>query len=185
MNQNELADVVYSNVSESLDYYGPLSLTYTSSTYTSPAGVTGVYDFRIDSGPPFSRLTVFVNGQNYNALTTPAGQPVGDPLITDRMGQCSGKIVIIHSATLAPAGSYSIVFYDPETNGAVAKFTVQGISSAPPGTGSTRDAVVVGDDKIEDASAIPTFTSLLTPLTQTFFVDASTYPNVSPNCQLE
>ena len=176
MNQNELADVVYSNVSESLDYYGPLSLTYTSSTYTSPAGVTGVYDFRIDSGPPFSRLTVFVNGQNYNALTTPAGQPVGDPLITDRMGQCSGKIVIIHSATLAPAGSYSIVFYDPETNGAVAKFTVQGISSAPPGTGSTRDAVVVGDDKIEDASAIPTFTSLLTPLTQTFFVDASTYP---------
>jgi hypothetical protein len=155
------------------------------SNYTA-GGVTGVYNFTINSAPPYTTLKTFINGLDYSPLVSPGPNGfAGSPLVTDKSGSASGKITIIKSyGSLSEVGSFVVSFLDPTTNLTVTKFTIESTNSIPDTTvDSTRASSVISSNKsaaaetdIAAAAKLGGLVTLLTPLTQTFFVDGTKYP---------
>jgi len=155
------------------------------SNYTA-GGVTGVYNFTINSAPPYTTLKTFINGIDYSPLVSPGTNGfAGSPLVTDKSGSASGKITIIKTyGSLSELGALVVSFLDPTTNLTVTKFTIESTNSIPDTTvDSTRGSSVISSNKsvaaetdIAAAAKLGGLVTLLTPLTQTFFVDGTKYP---------
>jgi len=155
------------------------------SSFTT-GGVAGVYNFTINGAPPYTSLQTFINGIDYSPLVAPdATGLVQNDLITDRTGHVSGKITIIKTyGGLAVGGSLDVSFYDPSTQTTVTRFTIAGINSNPDtSVDSTRSSSTISSIKstaaeadVADAAKLGGVTTILTPFTQTFFVDGTKYP---------
>jgi len=152
----------------------------------TPGGVAGVYNFTVNGAPPYTELQTFINGIDYSPLVAPDSTGlVQDGLITDRTGHASGKITIIKTyGGLAVGGSLDVSFYDPVTQTTVTRFTIAGVNSAPDSSlDSTRSSSTISSIKstsaetdVADAAKLGGITTILTPFTQTFFVDGTKYP---------
>ena len=155
------------------------------SSFTT-GGVAGVYNFTINGAPPYTALQTFINGIDYSPLVAPDSTGlVQNDLITDRTGHVSGKITIIRTyGGLAVGGSLDVSFYDPSTQTTVTRFTIAGTnSSADTSVDSTRSSLTISSIKstsaetdVADAAKLGGVTTILTPFTQTFFVDGTKYP---------
>jgi hypothetical protein len=152
----------------------------------TPGGVAGVYNFTINGAPPYTELQTFINGIDYSPLVAPDSTGlVQDGLVTDRTGRASGKITIIRTyGGLGVGGSLDVSFYDPTTQTTVTRFTIAGTNSAPDtSVDSTRSSSTISSIKssateteVADAAKLGGVTTILTPFTQTFFVDGTKYP---------
>ena len=152
----------------------------------TPGGVAGVFNFSVTGAPPFTTLKTFINGIDYSPLVAPNSTgTVGSPLITDRSGAASGKLTVIKTyGGLSVDGSLDVSFYDPSTKLTVSRFSIAGVDSAPDTTvGSTRSSSTItsitsstAETDIASAAKLGGVVSVLTPFTQTFFVDGTKYP---------
>jgi hypothetical protein len=152
----------------------------------TPGGVAGVFNFSINGAPPYTELQTFINGIDYSPLVAPdATGSVQDGLITDRSGHVSGKLTVIRTyGGLGIGGSLDVSFYDPSTQTTVTRFTIAGVDSAPDSSvDSTRSSSTISSIKssatetdVAAAAKLGGVTTILTPFTQTFFVDGTKYP---------
>jgi hypothetical protein len=152
----------------------------------TPGGVAGVYNFTINGAPPYTTLQTYINGVDYSDLVAPDSTGyIKDDLITDRTGHVSGKLTLIKTyGGLGINGSLDVSFYDPSTQLTVTRFTISGIDSAPDtAIDSTRSSATISSNKstaaetdVAAAAKLGGLTTLLTPFTQTFFVDGTQYP---------
>jgi hypothetical protein len=152
----------------------------------TPGGVAGVFNFNVTGAPPFTTLKTFINGIDYSPLVAPDSTgTVGSPLTTDRSGAASGKLTVIRTyGGLSVDGSLDVSFYDPSTKLTVSRFSIAGVDSAPDASiNSTRSSLSISSIKsaaaetdVADAAKLGGATSILTPFTQTFFVDGTKYP---------
>jgi hypothetical protein len=152
----------------------------------TPGGVAGVFNFNVTGAPPFTTLKTFINGIDYSPLVAPDSTgAVGSPLITDRSGAVSGKLTVIKTyGGLSVDGSLDVSFYDPSTKLTVSRFSIAGVDSAPDTVvDSTRSSSTItsitsstAETDIASAAKLGGVVSVLTPFTQTFFVDGTKYP---------
>lgn len=153
----------------------------------TPGGVAGVFNFNVTGAPPFTTLKTFINGIDYSPLVAPDSTgTVGSPLITDRSGAASGKLTVIKTyGGLSVDGSLDVSFYDPSTKLTVSRFSIAGTDSGPDTTvDSTRSSSTISaitsataETDIASAAKLGGAVTVLTPYTQTFFVDGTKYPN--------
>ena len=153
----------------------------------TPGGVAGVFNFNVTGAPPFTTLKTFINGIDYSPLVAPDSTgTVGSPLTTDRSGAVSGKLTVIKTyGGLSVDGSLDVSFYDPSTKLTVSRFSIAGVDSAPDATvDSTRSSSTItattsatAETDIAAAAKLGGAVTVLTPFTQTFFVDGTKYPN--------
>ena len=158
------------------------------------AGVGGVYNFTITDAPAYTRLQTFINDTDYSYLVAPDLEDgytgyAGQDLTTDRDGRVSGKLTLINTFSLSTGSEINVNFYDPAREQSVAKFTIKGTGSiADTSVDSTRPSTLVTTNissgtssvaatSVADASKLGSTIPTLTPLMQTFFVDATRYPN--------
>ena len=158
------------------------------------AGVGGVYNFTITDAPAYTRLQTFINDTDYSELVAPDLEDgytgyAGQDLTTDRDGRVSGKLILINTFSLSTGSEINVNFYDPAREQSVAKFTIKGTGSiADTSVDSTRPSTLVTTNissgtssvaatSVADASKLGSTIPTLTPLMQTFFVDATRYPN--------
>ena len=156
------------------------------SSFTT-GGVAGVFNFKVTGAPPYTTLKTFINGIDYSPLVAPDSTgTVGSPLITDRSGAVSGKLTVIKTyGSLSVDGSLEVSFYDPSTNLTVSRFSIAGVDSAPDtSVDSTRSSSIITSTKsptaetdIAAAAKLGGAVTVLTPFTQTFFVDGTKYPS--------
>lgn len=152
----------------------------------TPGGVSGVFNFNVTGAPPYTTLKTFINGIDYSPLVAPLSTGlVGDELITDRTGSVSGKLTVIRTyGSLSVDGSLEVSFYDPITKVTVTRFSIAGVDSAPDtSVDSTRSSAVISstnsvsaETDVAAAAKLGGAVTVLTPFTQTFFVDGTKYP---------
>jgi len=152
----------------------------------TPGGVSGVFNFNVTGAPPYTTLKTFINGIDYSPLVAPLPSGlVGDELITDRTGSVSGKLTVIRTyGSLSVDGSLEVSFYDPITKVTVTRFSIAGVDSAPDtSVDSTRSSAVISstnsvsaETDVAAAAKLGGAVTVLTPFTQTFFVDGTKYP---------
>jgi hypothetical protein len=152
----------------------------------TPGGVSGVFNFNVTGAPPYTTLKTFINGIDYSPLVAPLPSGlVGDELITDRTGSVSGKLTVIRTyGSLSVDGSLEVSFYDPITKITVTRFSIAGVDSAPDtSVDSTRSSAVISstnsasaETDVAAAAKLGGAVTVLTPFTQTFFVDGTKYP---------
>ena len=144
----------------------------------TPAGVKGVYNFKINGAPPFSTINTFINGVNYNGLVAPGPDyNTGDPLITDENGSVQGRIIVIRSyGSLSQDDNLTVLFYDASTNKLVSTYPITTLSNSTDDT-TTRSAITIpsgnSSSSVDDAtniSKLGVFASTISPYTQTFIV---------------
>ena len=152
----------------------------------TPGGVSGVFNFNVTGAPPYTTLKTFINGIDYSPLVAPLPSGlVGDELITDRTGSVSGKLTVIRTyGSLSVDGSLEVSFYDPITKVTVTRFSIAGVDSAPDtSVDSTRSSAIISstnsvsaETDVAAAAKLGGAATVLTPFTQTFFVDGTKYP---------
>ena len=157
-----------------------------SSNFT-PGGVAGVYNFNVTGAPPYTTLKTFINGIDYSPLVAPSSTgTVGSPLVTDRTGSASGKLTVIKTyGSLSIDGSLEVSLYDPSTKLTVSRFSIAGVDTAPDTTiDSTRSSSLISstnsvsaETDIASSAKLGGAVTVLTPYTQTFFVDGTKFPN--------
>jgi len=152
-----------------------------------PGGVGGVYDFSVNGADPYTELKVYVNGTDYTKLVAPApSYNIVDPLITDKTGSVQGKLTVIRTyGNLSSSSDLDVIFYNAENNNFVSKLTIpSGAISPDSAVNSTRNSIIIAADSsssssinVNSASKLGGILNTLNPLTQTFFVDATKYPD--------
>ena len=156
----------------------------------SYGGVTGVYDFAVSGAPPFTELKVFINGTDFTKLVAPADSnfTIGSKLITDGSGYAAGKLILIKAyGSLVSDSDFNVTFYDASNNNKVSTGVINNVSIAPDASvNNTRPSGVipsssVGSSAVTNVNDVATIgvsnKDIINPLTQTFYVDAVTYPS--------
>jgi hypothetical protein len=150
--------------------------------------VSSEINFNVTNLPINTQLSVFLNDVNYTQLVCPDGKLIGDPIISDHTGSIKGKILVLSSYAIQLGGDNLIIkFKNYTTSVVLAQVTAysSGITSINTNTNKgfirSYEALpsTTGSASVPSAStiAIQGGEAGLTPLTQTFFVDATRYPN--------
>lgn len=146
---------------------------------------SSVINFDVFNLPPYTQIGVVVNSIDHSLLVSPDNGLVGDPLISDSTGRVKGKL-LLNQWCASYVGDLQIQFksteqatnaFDPPTYALV---TIP-VDRSTQTTNTRLDDTLssgTGNSVIPPAGTRGTqeASSALSPITQTFFVDASRYP---------
>ena len=146
---------------------------------------SSVINFDVFNLPPYTQIGVVVNSIDHSLLVSPENKLIGDPLISDSTGRVKGKL-LLNQWCASYVGDLQIAFksteqatdaYDPPIYALV---TIPVDRSTQTTNTRLDDTLSAGNGNtvIPPAGTRGTqeASSALSPITQTFFVDASRYP---------
>ena len=137
---------------------------------------SSVINFDVFNLPPYTSLSVWVNGTNHTLVSAPLNGYIGDEIITDGTGRAKGTILLNEMWTSFD-GVIQIWFKDGSERDSVYSAPKKGIfasvtaNRADEALSNGGNSVVPGAANRGQEAA-----TTLSPLTQTFFVDAGKYP---------
>ena len=137
---------------------------------------SSVINFDVFNLPPYTPLSIWVNGTNHTLVSSPLNGYIGDEIITDGAGGAKGTI-ILNEVWTSFDGDIQIWFKDGSERDAVYSAPKKSIFASV--TANRLDeALSNGGNSVipEAANRGQEAATTLNPLTQTFFVDAGKYP---------
>ena len=150
--------------------------------------VSSEINFNVTNLPINTKLSVFLNDVDYTQLVCPDGGLVGDSIISDHTGNIKGKILVLSSYAIQLGGDNLIIkFKNYTTSVVLAQVTAysSGITSINTNINKGFIRSYEALPSTNGSASVPSASTIaiqggeagLTPLTQTFFVDATRYPN--------
>lgn len=146
---------------------------------------SSVVNFDVYNLPPYTDVGVFVNSVDHSLLVSPDNGLVGDTLTTDSSGRAKGKL-LLNQWFAAYTGDLQVEFKSKETATDAFDPPVYAVVTIAADRSTQTDNTRL-DDSLSNGkgnTVIPPAgtrgtqesSSALNPITQTFFVDASRYP---------
>ena len=137
---------------------------------------SSVINFDVFNLPPYTPLSIWVNGTNHTLVSSPLNGYIGDEIITDGAGRARGTLILNEMWTSFD-GDIQIWFKDGSERDAVYTAPKNAIFASVTANRSD-EALSNGGNSVvpEAANRGQEAATTLNPLTQTFFVDAGKYP---------
>ena len=137
---------------------------------------SSVINFDVFNLPPYTPLSIWVNGTNHTLVSSPLNGYIGDEIITDGAGRARGTLILNEMWTSFD-GDIQIWFKDGSERDAVYSAPKKSIFASVTANRSD-EALSNGGNSVvpEAANRGQEAATTLNPLTQTFFVDAGKYP---------
>ena len=137
---------------------------------------SSVINFDVFNLPPYTPLSIWVNGTNHTLVSAPLNGYIGDEIITDGAGRARGTLILNEMWTSFD-GDIQIWFKDGSERDAVYSAPKKSIFASVTANRSD-EALSNGGNSVvpEAANRGQEAATTLNPLTQTFFVDAGKYP---------
>ena len=137
---------------------------------------SSVINFDVFNLPPYTPLSIWVNGTNHTLVSAPLNGYIGDEIITDGAGRARGTLILNEMWTSFD-GDIQIWFKDGSERAAVYSAPKKSIFASVTANRSD-EALSNGGNSVvpEAANRGQEAATTLNPLTQTFFVDAGKYP---------
>jgi len=137
---------------------------------------SSVINFDVFNLPPYTSLSIWVNGTNHTLVSAPLNGYIGDEIITDGSGRARGAIILNEMWTSFD-GDIQIWFKGGDERDSVYSAPKKSIFASVTANRSDESLSNGGNSVVpEAANRGQEAATTLTPLTQTFFVDAGKYP---------
>ena len=137
---------------------------------------SSVINFDVFNLPPYTPLSIWVNGTNHTLVSAPLNGYIGDEIITDGTGQAKGTILLNEMWTSFD-GVIQIWFKHGSERDSIYSAPKNAIFASVTANRSDESLSNGGNSVIpEAANRGQEAATTLSPLTQTFFVDAGKYP---------
>ena len=137
---------------------------------------SSVINFDVFNLPPYTSLSIWVNGTNHTLVSAPLNGYIGDEIITDGAGRAKGTIILNEMWTSFD-GDIQIWFKDGSERDSVYSAPKKAVFASVTANRSDESLSNGGNSVVPEAANRGQETaSTLSPLTQTFFVDAGKYP---------
>jgi len=137
---------------------------------------SSVINFDVFNLPPYTSLSIWVNGTNHTAVSAPLNGYIGDEIITDGAGRARGTLILNEMWTSFD-GDIQILFKDGSERDSISSSPKKSIFASVTANRADEALSNGGNSVVPGAASRGQEASTtLTPLTQTFFVDAGKYP---------